>query len=197
MHYRVLNAALISRAILETAAATVYLQEKLEATMTTSSDDALRAGLEELHRAIGGGRFNWFAAKDDTAMLSNLEVYRVGDDPELPLGQRATNVMTMVRKLDQTVHKRFKVATSESILVIKGGVIRAMYAMLSDICHPAAGTAILLSSPSDRDGWIQMKATTGERETRWFFWNLGLIVPPVADGAYEALARMNTLVPNS
>ena len=197
LRYRVFNAALDCRAIVEIAAATVYLQEKLKATMDLPSEDALRGALDELHRSIAGGRFDWITARDNAAMLKNLELYRAGEDPELPADQRATSVLTMLRKLDQRVQSRFKAVASGTLSDVQGGVIRAVYAQLSDICHPATGTAILLSERSDRNGWVRMKNTTGERETRWFFWNLGIFIPTVADVALDSLVRMNNLTPNS
>lgn len=193
LHYRVFNAALISRAILETAAATVYLQEKLEATMAVPSEDALGTALEELHRSVGGGRYDWGAWGNTAAMAKNVEVYRAGDDPELSPDRRASNVLTMVRKLDQEFQRMFADATGISFPVDYLGVVRATYALLSDICHPAAGTLILLSQPGHRDGWVRFNNSTEESATRWLFSGpIGplLLIPPVARVAYEALQRL-------
>jgi len=200
LNHRVLNAALISRGIIESAAAIVYLHEKLDGTLRNRSEQAYQNALDELHRSIGGGRFDWLSAKDDDQMLKHLEVYRVGDDPEVPSGRRATSILTMLVKLDRRFHKmakRLGTATNSTASPIQGGVVRAVYAQLCDFCHPGTGTAILLSGPGNLDGWVRLRSGTGERETRWFFWNLGIFVAPICQVAYEALSSINTVVADS
>lgn len=200
LNQRILNAALISRGIIESAAAIVYLHEKLEGTLRNRSEEAYQIALYELHRSIGGGRFDWFSAKDDDQMLKHLEVYRTGDDPEVPSDRRATSILTMLVKLDrrfQKMAKRLETAASPTAFPIQGGVVRAVYAQLCDFCHPGTGIAILLSGPGSVDGWVKLKSGTAERETQWFFWNLGIFVAPVCQVAYEALSSLNTVIPES
>lgn len=191
--HRVFNAALVSRAILETAAATVYLQRKLEAPMAERSQDSLRAALDELHGSVTRGRYPWDAWGNAAAMAKYIEVYRAGEDPELSPDRRATNVLTMIRKLDQEFAGRFADVARRSSQVGYSGAVRATYALLSDICHPAAGTGILLLEPGQRDGWIRIKEATREDATRWLFSGpIGplLLIPPAARVAYEALERL-------
>lgn len=188
--HRVFNAALVSRAILETAAATVYLQKKLENLMTNRSRDRLLAVLDELHGSVGRGRYPWHAWGNAEEMAKYVAAYRVGRDPELASDQRAINVLTMIQKLDKEFARRFADVAQQSSQVDYAGLVRATYALLSDVCHPGAGTGILLMEPGDRDGWIRVNNTTPERATRWLFSGpIGplLLVPPVARVAYEAL----------
>ena len=191
--HRVFNAALVSRAIIETAAAIVYLQRKLEALMSDRSQDHLRAALDELHGSVARGRYPWDAWGNAAAMAEHVEAWREGNDPELSSDRRAINVLTMIRKLDQEFAERFADVARRSSQVDYSGAVRATYALLSDICHPAAGTGILLLEQGQCDGWIRVNDTTRDTTTRWLFSGpIGplLLVPPVARLAYEALERL-------
>jgi len=190
---RVFLAALVSRAILETAAAIVNLGEKLKAQPADAPDDNLQAMLDELHGTVGRGRYPWDAWGDSKAMAEYFSFYRAGKDPEIPSERRATNILTMIQKLDREVAHRFADVARRVSQIGYEGVVRATYALLSDICHPAAGTGILLLEPGSRAGWIRVNYTTSGSATRWLFSGpIGplLLIPPVARVAYESLGRL-------
>lgn len=192
---RVFVAALVSRAILETAAAIVNLEGKLEAPPADAPGDHFRAMLDELHATVGRGRYPWDAWGDSKAMAEYFSAYRAGQDPELPLERRATNILTMIQKLDREVAHRFSDVARRASPIGYKGVVRATYALLSDICHPAAGTGILLLEPGARAGWIRVNHTTSGSATRWLFSGpIGplLLIPPVARVAYESLERLGS-----
>jgi hypothetical protein len=190
---RVFNAALLSRAILETAAAIVYLERRLEAQPADASGDRFQAMLDELHGTVGRGRYPWDAWGDSRAMAEYFSVYRAGKDPDLSSEQRAINILTMIQKLDKEVAHRFADVARRASPIGYEGVVRATYALLSDICHPAAGTGILLLEAGTRAGWIRVNYTTSGSATRWLFSGpIGplLLIPPVARVAYESLERL-------
>jgi hypothetical protein len=93
----------VSRAILETAAAIVHLDEKLETLTTDASEDGFHAILDELHGTVARGRYPWHAWGDSEAMAEFFSVYRAGKDPDLPSEQRAGNILTMIQRLDRRV----------------------------------------------------------------------------------------------
>jgi hypothetical protein len=193
---RVFVAALVSRAILETAAVIVNLEGKLVAPPADAPGDHFQGMLDELHGTVGRGRYPWDAWGDSKAMAEHFSVYRAGEDPELPSERRATNILTMIQKLDRAVARRFADVARRASRVGYEGAVRATYALLSDICHPAAGTGILLLEPGARAGWIRVNYTTSGSATRWLFAGpIGplLLIPPVARVAYESLERLGNI----
>jgi hypothetical protein len=181
---RVLSAALSGRALLETAAAIVFAEENAAKLLAAG---ALGHLLDELHRWYAGGRFDWWGAPDDESARSRLNAYAADKGPTVPDERRATNVLTMIEKLDRRVHEQ------SSVRDVEGGAIRVVYAMLSDLCHPATGTAIVYTSPAERPGWITIHGTTNDRAVRWFFLSVGLMIAPIANIAHASLAALGEM----
>ncbi len=173
--HRVFAAALLGRAVIETSAACIYWEERLKVPLGQSARDLL----DDLHLMSAGGRFDWIAMREGTPAREVLKLYGKGKDPEVPQERRAPNVVTMLDKLDRRLAPDGE-----------AGVVRAVYSMLSDFCHPAVGTALVLTEPSARRGFIRLKGAPGIKETRWFFWNLGTIIGPVAVSALGSLRAL-------
>lgn len=175
---RVLAAALAGRGVVETTAAIVYADETTSTLLQAGDRGQL---LSELHRWYAGGRYDWFTADEHGERLDN---YAAGKEPEIPADRKATNILTMLGKLERRAQAEW------ADMAPMGGVVRAVYAKLSDICHPATGTAILYSEPGVLQGWVRLKSSTDERSVRWFFRELGMFVAPIAKLAHTALLRL-------
>jgi hypothetical protein len=183
--HRVLSASLAGRAVIETAAAIVHVEERIASATRDLTDETARSLLDDLHRFSAGGRFEWLAHSNDAESRERLQLYAGGKEPEMPEALKAPNVLTMLNRLDRRFHSGLGDASNAGEPT--GGVVRATYAMLSEFCHPASGTLILLARPSGRPHWIRLKTTVGPQEVRWFFWNMGTIIAPVAMIAEQAI----------
>jgi hypothetical protein len=185
---RVLSAALSGRSLLETAAAVVFVEENAARLLNEQHHERL---LDELHRWYMGGRFDWICAPDLDADRERMRVYASGKEPSIPEDCKATNVLTLIPRLDRRLHATMQTQGIDND--VEGGVIRVAYAMLSDLCHPATGTAILYTQPGATPGWVTMRSTADDRALRWFFWNVGLIIAPIAREARKSLGALGEL----
>ena len=135
---RLISFALATRGLLETAAVAGYHAECLaiEEGATALPGDYLN----RLRAAVLAGRFDWqryFA--DPAARLRLIEAYDANPGDQQP-PDAARNIVTMVDKLGRRLGRTIPKAR---------GTIHFDYALLSDICHPSAGSNLIFLAGSE------------------------------------------------
>lgn len=129
---RLVSFALAARALLETAAFAAYHVSRLAVPEDAT---ALPEGYEErLRAAVFASRFDWLKFfTDHAARLKLIDAYDA--DPgkqESPV--KAVNPLTALDALG----RRLKPHAAKA-----RGIVHRDYAMLSDICHPSAGSQLI------------------------------------------------------
>jgi hypothetical protein len=69
--------------------------------------------------------------------------------------------------------------------------------MLSDLCHPATGTAILLTKQGRQPRSVMLLPSVDDHGFRWLFWNVELLVAPIALEALQSLLALGLEAPPS
>ncbi len=135
---RLVSFALATRGLLETAAVAGYhtqclATEEGAAALPSDYGDRLRS-------AVLAGRFDWrrFLA-DPAARLVLIEAYDADPNDQQP-PDSAKSIMTMVDKLGRRLGETIPKAR---------GTIQFDYALLSDICHPSAGSNLVFLAESE------------------------------------------------
>jgi hypothetical protein len=130
---RLAAAALLVRAALETTALLVGTEQKmteaLEAGVRLSN---LPQELSPLFKATGGTRFLWeeYLATPDVLLAQYGKGKKSEKDRQVPEQSAATNVITLLQKLDRFL------AESKGI---PAGFVMLHYDLLSEFCHPNRG----------------------------------------------------------
>lgn len=135
---RLVSFALAARALLETAAVAVYHAERLgiddgATSLPGDYNDRLRA-------AVLAGKFDWrkFLA-DPASRLALIDAYDADFKKQQP-PDAAKSVVVMVDELGVRLGK----------VVPKGrGRVHFDYALLSDMCHPSAGSNLIYLAEAD------------------------------------------------
>ena len=146
---RLLASMLTLRAALELAASVVYFERRIVERLTKgiSTQAELDALLEEVRRALQGGRFDWGrwwkGGADVAALVQEYRDAKKGAVPTAEIVQ--TNVVTMIDHLER--------AATDLDPAAKGRVTM-LYGLLSDMCHPAAGGDMLFIDPGAPSGWV-------------------------------------------
>lgn len=175
---RLLDAALSTRACIELAGAIVYYEKRITALLTAgiSTQEQMERFNDIVQKAIRGGRFDWIRWVRGGADLQTLitEYADENANPTSPI--RVKNVLDFVKCLDESV------ATEEP----PPGTIRTVYALLSDICHPAVGGYMLYLSVPQPPGYLKFEAYPNTKMASWF---VGSIISPTANRLMKHAAR--------
>ncbi len=128
-------AALALRAYVELTGALLHFDRRLSALLTKGirNQDDMTKLHNLLKQGLTGGRFDWTAyAKGGADMERLLRDYASAknhdDEPTQSVRQKSTGAFVEALEID--VAKRWPP---------HAGKVRAIYAMLSDICHPSVG----------------------------------------------------------
>jgi len=163
-HRRLYAAALTTRAIIEVTASVVYFDASIIPSLTKGirsrqEMDDLAALIEKHLRA---GRFDWKRWLGESKFRDELikEYADKKDEPKPEILQ--TNVVTMIKYLDDRVSLKDQ---------SQKGMIKLIYAVLSDICHPAVGAHILLLANRSADGWYVADSEPTDELLRWYCLN--------------------------
>lgn len=129
---RLVAFALAARGMLETAAFAAYHIHHLA---IADGSTALPEGYDDRVRAaVFGSRFNWLKhLSDHAARLALIDGYDADPDKQEP-AVRAVNVLTALDALG----RRLKPLDAKA-----RGLVRRDYALLSDMCHPSAGSQLI------------------------------------------------------
>jgi hypothetical protein len=175
---RLLDAALSTRACLELAGALVYYEQRITALMTTgvSTPHEMDRLNDIVRKATRGGRFDWVRWLSGGADLQALiaEYAVEGAKPRSPM--QGKNVTDFIDALDSAV------AAEEP----PPGAIRAVYALLCDLCHPAVGGYMLYVSLPQFPGQLTFGAHPNPRVASWF---VGSIIGSTANRLMKHAAR--------
>jgi len=137
---RLLSFALAARGLLETAALGAYHGPKLEIALVAT--DLPGGYMDSLRAAVMSSRFDWVKYLSDHATRQKMiDEYSSAPREQAPADQ-ATNVFTMVDRLADRL---------EGVMPRARGIVHLDYALLSDLCHPAAGSnLVFLTGASDQ-----------------------------------------------
>ncbi len=164
---RLLDLGLVTRACMEFSGAIVFYEQRLMKQLQRGVESEIeqRNFQETLTKAVLGGRFDWAKWFQGGADLKSLLTeYAEGDrTPTSPI--QAKNVLDFISVLDAAV------AEDEP----PAGAMKAMYGLLSDICHPAVGGRLLYLSVPQPDGWRAFDQSPNEHMACWF---VGAIATP-------------------
>ena len=110
-----------------------------------------------IDKATRGGRFDWSRWLAEPPDIQRLAAeYAINTArPSSPV--QVKNVCDFVDALDSSV------ARSEP----PPGVIKAAYALLCDVCHPAVGGWMLYARPGE-PGWLSFGADPTDEAAAWF-----------------------------
>jgi hypothetical protein len=175
---RLLEAALNTRACMELAGALVYYERQLTSLLTTGiSTPAQMAQFNEVvKKATKGGRFDWarwlLGGADIHVLVA--EYADASAKPTSPV--QIKNALDFVKALDDSV------AAEEP----PPGAIRAAYALLCDVCHPAVGGYMLYLAVPQPAGQLKFEAHSNPRMAAWF---VGSIIAPTANRLMKHAAR--------
>lgn len=175
---RLLDAVLSTRACLELAGALVYYETRINSLLTAgiSKQEQMDQLNEIVTKATRGGRFDWVRWLVGGADVKVL-VAEYGDEDARPTSPvQVKNVLDFVKALDDAV------ATEEP----PRGAIRAVYALLSDMCHPAVGGYMLYVAVPQPPGQLKFDAHPNTRLASWF---VGSIMGPTANRLMKHTAR--------
>lgn len=175
---RLLDAALSTRACIELAGAIVYYEKRITTLLTDGifTQEQMDRFNDIIEKATRGGRFDWIRWFRSGADLKTLitEYANENASPTSPI--RAKNVLDFVKALDESV------STEEP----PPGTIRAVYGLLSDICHPAVGGYMLYISVPQPPGYLRFEAHPNTKIASWF---VGSIISPTANRLMKHAAR--------
>lgn len=182
---RLVNAALVGRALLECGALCVYTYEKL-LEFTKQGERASHSEMAALvQRLTWGGRFDWGRLRAPSLLREYAMAKSTQDEPQPPASARAVNVVTLLRVLDAAVGRKMP--------PVKGthgvGVVRAVYAALSDFCHPAVGGLRLYLRPRSEPDSFSATSIMGDEQLKEV-WTWMSAVPPVLVCVRDALNSM-------
>jgi hypothetical protein len=175
---RFLDAALNTRACMELAGALAYYERNLTSLLTAgiSTPEQMSRFNEIVKQATKGGRFDWarwlLGGADARALVA--EYADKDASPTSPV--QVKNVLNFIKALDDAV------AAEEP----PSGVIRAVYALLCDICHPAVGGYMLYVADPQPPGQLKFDAHPNARMASWF---VGSIISPTANRLMRHAAR--------
>ena len=128
-----------------------------------------------MKKATRGGRFDWvrwlLGGADVHALIAEYADEKAGPSP-VPV----KNVLDFVRALDDAV------AAEEP----PRGAIRAVYALLCDVCHPAVGGYMLYVAVPQPPGQLKFDAHPNTRIASWF---VGSIIGPTTNRLMKQAAR--------
>lgn len=175
---RLLDAALSTRACIELAGAIVYYEKRITALLTAGicTQEQMDRFNDIVEKAIRGGRFDWIRWVRGGADLQRLIREYADENANPTVRVRVKNVWDFVKCLDEAV------ATEEPPL----GTIRTVYALLSDICHPAVGGYMLYLSVPQPPGYLKFEAYPNVTMACWF---VGSIISPTANRLMRHAAR--------
>lgn len=185
---QLLVAAMSMRGLIETSAAAVHCHSKVAPLLerTTLGVIELKAVWESMYGMIWGGHFDWpRLVRGGDYRDSLFRDYAAGQRPQPVV--RPVRISTMLKNLD----RRFAAQSRE-----QAGIIKAVYAILSDILHPSAGFSLLqVGSTHKPDRWV-LQTEPSDEVVRWF---CGIAVIPFANGvteaAVEAITNLASLSP--
>ena len=129
-----------------------------------------------MRKATQGGRFDWARWLLGGADVSAL-VAEYADDglkPTSPIPIK--NAVDFVKALDDSV----------SAEEPPPGAIRAVYALLCDVCHPAVGGYMLYCAVPQPPGELKFDAHPNTRMAAWF---VGSIIAPTANRLMRHAAK--------
>jgi hypothetical protein len=135
---RIVSFALATRGLLETAAVANFHAERLvlEEGATTLPGDYT----DRLRAAVFAGRFDWRRLlTDPTNVQPLIDAYDADPGAQEP-ADAATNIVTIVDRLARRLRETISRAR---------GTVRFHYSMLSDICHPSAGSNLVYFAGAD------------------------------------------------
>jgi hypothetical protein len=107
---------------------------------------------------------------DDQSFKNLLDKYGSKKN-EVQIELESVNVMTMIDKLDSEYGERFG----------GKGMIKMIYANMSDFCHPAAGTAFAFLRPGLFPGSTKVVSRSGDRAIGVFWCMMGAFVAPTCE----------------
>lgn len=167
---RLLDAALGLRACLELAGALVYYEKRLMSLLTSgiSTQEQMDRFNDIIKKATRGGRFDWdrwfLQGADLQALIAEYADENTKPTSPIPV----KNVFDFIKALDESI------ATEEP----PRGIIRAVYGLLSDICHPAVGGYMIYAAVPQTPGYLQFEAHPNIKMSSWF---VGSIIVPTAN----------------
>lgn len=175
---RLLDAALSTRACIELAGAIVYYEKRITALLTAgiSTQKQMERFNDIVQKAIRGGRFDWIRWVRGGADLQTLITEYADENANSTSPIRVKNALDFVKCLDESV------ATEEP----PPGIIRTVYGLLSDICHPAVGGYMLYLSIPQPPGYLKFEAYPSTKMASWF---VGSIISPTANRLMKHAAR--------
>lgn len=176
-HRRLYSAALITRAIIEVTASVVYFDISIIPLLTRGigSQQEMNEVTAVIEKHLFAGRFDWERWLKGGKYKDELkkEYAENEDEPKPEIFQ--TNALTMIKHLDTRFSQ--KDTTSK-------GMVKLVYALLSDICHPAIGAHILLLANRPTEGWYVVDSEPTNEIVRWYCLNTTV---PVAEHMYAVL----------
>lgn len=165
-------AALALRAVIELAGAISYHERRISSKLSAglATQEQLDEVIQLLQTARLGSRFKW---GDLLAGTENWDALRAeyakakshAAEPLPDIQQKSS--AAFVDEAEKQVRQKWPGRT---------GLIRLMYAMLSDICHPSWGGELLLVDGPFVDGWHKRRPEVSDDMVSWFFHHLALPV---------------------
>jgi hypothetical protein len=182
--------ALALRAYVELGGALSLYESRLSRMLVKGIVDqpSLDDLMKVIREAVGGGRFDWApffegGAAADELLKRYADASSVEKEPTQEIRQRS--VATFVSHLDERFaedHPRHS------------GRIRVLYAMLSDIGHPAFGGDLFFAEVPQEPGWITHRAEPHDDVVRDFVRRIALpVLLDVATLVATELKRLGSL----
>lgn len=165
-------ASLALRAYLELTGAHLYFEQRLTKRLVdgVSTQEQMDEVNGLLRVGVLGGRFDWspfFQGGDPMEQL--IAEYAKAKDHEHEPSQdiRQKSPAVFVSEVEKHFAKQWP---------MHKGKIRAIYAMLSDICHPSVGGDLFFAEISQQPGWIKHRAEPHDELLRDFIRRIALPV---------------------
>lgn len=180
-------ASLALRAFLELTGAATYFDQRLRSLLGAGvpTQEQLDQLNEVIRIALDGGRFDWLpffagGAQFDRLLAQYANAKNHDKEPTQEVRQKSPG--TFVAELE----KRFTLQFPG-----EGGKVRALYAALSDICHPSVGGDLFFDEIPAIRGVIASRAEPHDAMTREFI--MRLASPVLIDVSQTTVWALNQL----
>lgn len=185
---RVLLGALALRSFIEFTGGLLHFEKRITPKIRHGIDT--QAQLDELmaifRTALHGGRFNWeqFLGGDMNALISAYgSAASHNQEPAADIRQKST--AHFVSEAEEQVTKRWP---------NRAGIVRLVYAVLSDVCHPSRGGDLLFADGPFDEGWTKRRVEPSDEMLSYFLHMFAMpVFLNVAGVAFSALDNLQFL----
>lgn len=187
---RLLLASLALRAYLELTGALTHFEQRLTRRLVegVSTQEQMDEVNKLLRVGLLGGRFDWEPfLRGGSAMDQLIDHYAKAKDHEHEPSQAVVQKSsgTFVAELEKQIGKHWPAHK---------GKVRALYAILSDMCHPSVGGDLLFAEIPQRAGWIEHRAEPHDEVLKDFVRRIALpVLLDISQVTFGSLKRIESV----